>query len=468
MFQQIIFQIAIKHFQLILLLLFFVSTAMAEKVKVRIFSQNAISSVTVSFDLGQYSVYANDTVLVEAAIGEGVSMTLKPSGGKVSISSDGYFYGSFSKVRFMANDTACILCLNPSNVKQRTYEGDLIVTATKQNTLLLINDVEFETYIAGVVQSEIYGNLTDIFRVQAIISRTWAMKNLHKHKKDGYNFCDHVHCQAYLNRCVRPDIMLGTMQSSGVTIVDSTGSLIETPFHSNSGGQTANSEDVWRNALPYLRSVDDTFSLAMRQSDWTKTFTVEKWLGYFSKTHKLNTSNDSIRFQLLSFEQPRRRARILGVPLTKVRMDLQLKSTFFSVSYDSVSGKVTLNGHGYGHGVGLSQEGTIRMAQLGIAYDSIIRHYYSGALLHFNYDSPKNYVENYIQQIEQIIEDDKQRTTQVKSKKDDWLGRLFRIRDREEREEVYDETKQDIESDWQFKFGETDTTDTIKNATPAE
>lgn len=432
---------------------------MAEKVKVRIFSNNTISAVTISFDLGQYNVYANDSVLLESTLGEGATLTLKPAAGKVSVASDGYNYGSFDKVRFQATDTACILCINPSNVKQRTYEGDLIVSS-KQNTLLLINEVEFETYIAGVVQSEIYGNLTDIFRVQATISRTWALKNINKHIKEGYNFCDHVHCQAYLNRCVRPDIMLGTMQSSGVTIVDSEGRLIETPFHSNSGGETANSEDVWRNALPYLRSVQDTFSYRMRQSDWTKTMTKEQWLGYFAKKHKLNTTDPAVCDSLLSFVQLHRKARIMGVPLTKVRMDLQLKSTFFSVSYDSVSGKVTLLGHGYGHGVGLSQEGTIRMAQLGISYDSIIRHYYSGARLNVNPDSPKNYVENYIQQIEKIIEDDKQRTTQVKSKKDDWLGRLFRVRDREEREEIYDESKQDNESDWQFKFGETDTTGT--------
>ena len=108
------------------------------------------------------------------------------------------------------------------------------------------------------------------------------------------------------------------------------------------------------------------------------------------------------------------------------------------------------------------------MAQLGIAYDSIIRHYYSGARLNSNPDSPKNYVENYIQQIEKIIEDDKQRTTQVKSKKDDWLGRLFRVRDREEREEIYDESKQDNETDWQFKFGDADTTATIKQSVPLE
>ena len=106
---------------LISLFFFTAMTAMADKVKVRIFSTNTITSVTVSFDLGQYNVYANASVLLESTLGEGASLTLKPSGGKVSIASDGYNYGIFEKIRFQATDTACILCINPSNVKQRTY-----------------------------------------------------------------------------------------------------------------------------------------------------------------------------------------------------------------------------------------------------------------------------------------------------------------------------------------------------------
>ena len=317
---------------------------------------------------------------------------------------------------------------------------------------MLINEVEFETYIAGVVQSEIYGDKSDIFRVQAIISRTWALKNIRKHASEGYNFCDQVHCQAYLNRCVRPDIMLGTMQSSGMTIVDENGQLIETPFHANSGGETANSEDVWRSAVPYLRSVPDTFSYHMKQSEWVKVLTEDKWLNYFSSKHKIDTKNDSIRNELLSFSQSTRKKRICGIPLTRIRNDFQLRSTFFSVLYDSTSHRITLSGHGFGHGVGLSQEGTIRMVNLGISYDSIIRHYYSGALIHYDENHPKNYVENYVKQISRIIEEDKSSTTRIKSKQDDWLGRLFRIRDREEREEVYDPRNDELDSDWQYDW----------------
>ena len=440
-----------KLLSLIVMLLLF-GSSYAEKIRVRLFSNVNIESIYVSFDLGLYDLYADDTLLLDNNLGEGLSVELKPSGKGVHIAVNGYDFGIHDNAVLRATDTACILCLNPRNTKQRTYEGDLVVTSFSNGTLQVINEVEFETYLAGVVQSEIYGTQSDIFRIQAVISRTWAMRNINKHKADGYNFCDYVHCQAYQNRCVRPDIMLGTMQSSGETIVYEEGRLIETPFHSNSGGQTCNSEDVWRSALPYLRSVEDTFSFHMRQSDWTKVIDKNKWLNYFAKTHKLNIQDPEVRHILLSFEQPQRKARILGVQLTRVRTDFKLKSTFFSVSVDPKTDQVILSGHGYGHGVGLSQEGTIRMVSLGISYDSIIRHYYTGAQIHRDENVSERYVNHFVTEIEKIIENDRLNPGKVKSKKDDWLGKLFRVRDRMEREEEYDPKKQEMESDWKIEW----------------
>ena len=437
---------------LILPLLLLALVAHADRVRVRLFSTNTISTLNISFDLGQYNLYADDSLLLEPLVGEGRSVLVRCQGGRLAVSVNDDNYGLHRSLRLEATDTACILCLNPEGCKQRTYEGNLEVTPHAGNSLLLVADVDFETYLAGVVQSEIYGQQSDIFRIQAIISRTWALRNLRKHRADGYNFCDQVHCQAYLNRCIRPDIMVGVVRSSGQTLVDSAGALIETPFHSNSGGQTANSEDVWRTALPYLRSVQDTFPYRMRQTDWVKTISADRWLGYFAKTHRLDTGDSAIRDTLLHFSQPVRRARLLGIPLTRIRLDFKLRSTFFSVDYDSAARNVVLHGHGYGHGVGLSQEGAIRMVGLGIAYDSVLRHYYTGALLHLDPSANVNYLEHYTAQLEQIIEEDKNKQTQTRSKKDDWLGRLFRLRDREAREEIYIEEEQDNEQDWQYEW----------------
>ena len=441
-----------KQLLILLVMILCSLAAYADRVQVRLFSNSSVSTLNISFDLGSYNLYADGDTLLEDHVGEGRSVLIRAEGKRLHVSVNDNDFGTFGVLRLEATDTACILCLNPANSKQRTYEGNLIIKPLKSNSLLIINDVEFETYIAGVVQSEIYGNATDIFRIQAIISRTWALRNLGKHQAEGYNFCDHVHCQAYLNRCVRPDIMLGAIQSSGETLVDSAGALIETPFHSNSGGQTANSEDVWRAALPYLRSVPDTFSYHMKQTDWVKTISLDRWLSYFSKTHKMNVKDSTILDTLLHFSQEQRKARMLGIPLTRIRVDWQLKSTFFSIKVDSVSRSVLLYGHGYGHGVGLSQEGAIRMVGLGIAYDSILHHYYRGAILHHDPSANPHYVEHYASELSRIIEEDNNKQTQVRSKKDDWLGRLFRIRDREEREEIYIESEQDNDQEWEYEW----------------
>ena len=441
-----------KRLLTILFLLTVSLNAYADRVRVRLYSNADIRTLNISFDLGQYNLYADSDRLLEDMVGEGRSVLVRPEGNKLHVSVNDDDYGTFGTLRLEATDTACILCLNPEGYKQRTYEGNLEVSPLKGGKLLLVNEVEFETYIAGVVQSEIYGTQSDIFRIQAIISRTWALRNKNKHATDGYNFCDFVHCQAYQNRCIRPDIMMGAIQSSGETLIDSAGNLIETPFHSNSGGQTANSEDVWRAALPYLRSVQDTFSYHMRQSDWVKSISLDRWLNYFARQHKIDTGDSTLLDSLLHFTQESRKAKLLGIPLTRIRTDFQLKSTYFSVSVDSVTQSVILHGHGYGHGVGLSQEGTIRMVGLGYSYDSILRHYYTGAILHHDPTANRSYVENYAGQLAQIIEEDRNRTTQVRSKKDDWLGRLFRLRDREAREEIYIEEQQDNETDWQYEW----------------
>ena len=441
-----------KRILFIILLLVCGTAVRAEHIRVRLYTNNTVQTLNVSFDLGYYNLYADGGQLVEDMIGEGRSVLVRVEGDMLHVSVNEDDYGLFRTLRLEATDTACILCLNPENCKQRTYEGDLDISVARSGSMLMVGDVEFETYIAGVVQSEIYGSKSDIFRIQAIISRTWALRNMRKHISDGYNFCDGPHCQAYFNRCIRPDIMLGVIRSSGETLVNSAGALIETPFHSNSGGQTANSEDVWRTALPYLRSVVDTFSYGMRQSDWVKTISADRWLSYFSKTHKLNTADPAIRDTLLHFQQPTRRVRMLGIPLTRIRSDFQLKSTFFSVEYDKGTNNVVLHGHGYGHGVGLSQEGAIRMVGLGIAYDSILHHYYTGAILHHDPTANHSYVEQYAERIAVIIEEDRNSRTQVKSKKDDWLGRLFRLRDREEREEIYVEEEQNNEKDWEYEW----------------
>ena len=78
-----------KRVAIILLLLLSAFTASADKIKVRLFSNSNIEAINVSFDLGLYDLYANDTLLLEPSLGEGMSVELLPTATGVKISVNG-------------------------------------------------------------------------------------------------------------------------------------------------------------------------------------------------------------------------------------------------------------------------------------------------------------------------------------------------------------------------------------------
>jgi stage II sporulation protein D len=92
----------------------------------------------------------------------------------------------------------------------------------KNEQLLFVNDVNFEKYIAGVVEAEGGPNAPlEYFKTQAILCRTYAMKYYNKHLNEGFNLCDEVHCQAYKGRVSKnEDILKAAIETSGLVIVD--------------------------------------------------------------------------------------------------------------------------------------------------------------------------------------------------------------------------------------------------------
>jgi stage II sporulation protein D len=265
--------------------------------------------------------------------------------------------------------------VKPSYAK-RIYDDNLIIRSMNNN-LIIINNVELEHYIAGVVESEGGGSTKDIdfFLVQSITCRTYALANVRKHWNEGFHLCDDVHCQVYKGRCKISYIMMATSQTAGQVIIDDNGKMISAAFHSNSGGQTMNSEDVWTLPTPYLKSVVDTFSLSGRNARWEKQMPVAEWLNFLKNTYNYPVNDSVMKQQALNFRQDKRLVYFPGnIHLKDIRRDLKLKSTFFSVRV--VDQDIVLEGRGFGHGVGMSQEGAIRMIQLGLTYEDVIHFYY--------------------------------------------------------------------------------------------
>lgn len=349
-----------------------------ETLNIKIFSQLKVQSFTFSPDAGTYSVWANGVEILNTSKFPLLKFTF--SNDSIEIKTFENSIGKFKHVKIVSNDAikSFRLKLVLPDRKPRFYEDNLSIYA-ELGDLKCINEIILDNYISGVVQAESgKRSYQEFYKVQAVLARTFALSHLQKHATEGFNLCDYTHCQAYFGKTTELDIMKAVTETKGKVVVDDNLNLIDAAFHSNSGGQTANSEDVWGSKLPYLRSVNDTFSTKMPNSKWERKIAKEDWLLYLKLKHNYPIQDSSARRLALTFKQDTRKpyleANNVKVPLKLVRTDLQLKSTFFSVFAQGDT--VILKGRGFGHGVGMCQEGAMRMAKLGYKFPDVINFYY--------------------------------------------------------------------------------------------
>lgn len=268
----------------------------------------------------------------------------------------------------------------------RYFKGELRFT-NRSDGLQMVNRVDLEDYVAGVVESE-GGNLVEeeYYKAQAVLARSWVLRNWHKHATEGYNVKDDVTSQVYHGIPDGPNsklIVEATRQTADTVLLDIQNEIVFGAFHANSGGQTCGAEDVWGGNLPYLKAVNDPYSTEMPQAYWQKEISKAVFVAFFAAQMGLSASDANFVNAVCSIRQTSRNPYFKyggkTLNIRWVRENFNLRSTFFSV-YD-MGEKVLIKGRGYGHGVGLSQEGAMRMAQLGKSYREILTHYFSGVHL---------------------------------------------------------------------------------------
>lgn len=355
-------------------------------IDVKVFTGYKITSISFTALSGKYSVFFADKKIVDILKNE--TILLKMEKDSIKILKGSISLGTYTTLNLSGGGLLNSFKVKPGNteIKERIYDDDLRLSVVN-GRFLIINHVEIENYVAGVVQSEGGGSVkdNDFYLVQAITCRTYALNNMKKHSKEGFNLCDSVHCQLYQNRCKNYEILAATYKTAGDVIVDKDNKMISAAFHSNSGGQTTNSETIWNIPTSYLKSVIDTFSIKMPNATWEYKILSTNWLDYLSTRFNYNINDPVKKNYALTFKQDTRQAFFNdSIPLTLIRQDLGLKSTWFSI-VDQQGGYLIFKGKGYGHGVGLSQQGAIRMAQLGYSYLDIIKFYYKDVNV-VNYD----------------------------------------------------------------------------------
>lgn len=365
-------------FFFVVLILFSSFFIIAENLQIRIYTNLKLNALQLNSNAGIYKILADGSLIAETK-GESVfKFNLK--GDSIELKQNDTFLGTFKYIKFSGDDLSelKIKIINPDR-KPRTYQNNLSFSVN-DGYIRILNEVIIDNYIAGVTEAEAGSKSTlEFYKVQSVLARTFALAHINKHVIEGFSLCDQVHCQAYYGKPKDLSIYTAIEETKGKVVVDENLNLIIAAFHSNSGGQTANSEDVWGAKTSYLRSVNDSFSIKMPNSKWERRMLTDDWLTYLKLKHNYPIEKEDAKSAAINFTQIQRKmfleCNASKVPLKNVRTDLQLKSTYFTISPINKD-SIIFKGRGFGHGLGMCQEGAMRMSKLGYKYPEIISFYY--------------------------------------------------------------------------------------------
>lgn len=282
-------------------------------------------------------------------------------------------------IRITTNDTFVVRVLRGKNwTAERPYLGDFIL---RPNLIYLEGIVRtpIEPYIAGVVEAEGGSSSTAeaYYKAQAVLARTWLITNFKKHVSDGFHIKDDQSSQAFkgLPHSKNATTIARACASLGDTVALYNGAPIIGFYHSNSGGYTALPEEVWSKALPYCRVVLDPFSKKGSKSTWEKTYSWEEWQKYWSRSIDWSVSDWTAFFNQLP--DTRNTQWTLGTQTFKmetVRRDFKWRSAY--VLPEATAEGVVVHGYGFGHGVGMAQQGAMLMGRAGFDWKEILDFYF--------------------------------------------------------------------------------------------
>jgi len=320
------------------------------------------------------------------------------------------------------------------------YRGELEVKRITGSDMTVINVIPVDHYLYGVVPAEIGASShPEAIKAQAVAARTYLIANLNKHKKQFFDLCTTTSCQVYKGFNGEYASTNKAVDDTTGKKITYNGKIAEVFYFSSSGGRTEDVKNVWGSEIPYLKSVEDKYESGNSYNyNWEVTMTAneikEKMLGRgydlgditgvsITKTseagrvtelvisgtkgqrvYKLDGCRTVFGFnsQWYTIESdgtiPVKNAEnnIVQTQLTAKKVitadgikDLNVKSGQITVigSEDvkrTVSGATQsykFVGKGWGHAVGMSQNGAMGMAKAGFTYEQILTHYFQGTVI---------------------------------------------------------------------------------------
>ena len=273
-------------------------------------------------------------------------------------------------------------------VNGKPYRGTAEISAGDKG-LLVVNELPLEEYLVGLINCEISSAWPiDAVKSQAVIARTYALNRKEARSSAPFHLESSVIDQVYDGCEIEDSRARRAVTDTAGEVLSYNGSVIQAYYHSNCGGKTEASENVWGARLPYLEGVDCKYCFAASSSAWEiKLLLAEieerlKSAGYKVSgvtAVRAGARNNRGRLKNVLIVSSRGETALTGDQFRKAIGYGVIKSTNFTLR--ATKGEVVFSGFGNGHGVGLCQWGAKQRALDGFDYAEILAYYYPGTEL---------------------------------------------------------------------------------------
>jgi stage II sporulation protein D len=268
----------------------------------------------------------------------------------------------------------------PAHIERRA--GRILVTVT----------MPLEEYVAAVLMAE-SGDFENVEsqKAMAVVARTYAMRFLGQHAKEGFDFCDTTHCQVFgwkgANAAVR-----GAVSATRGEVLRFEGKLAQAFYHQSCGGTTAAAQEAWPAVMEaYLTSHADGYCAARGVLKWESTIRVADvdralraaGIAMSAGWHAIEIASrsESGRAQRLKLSGGAGGSAAISASTFRFAVDRELgwnkiRSDLYDVR--TAGEQIIFSGRGSGHGVGMCQAGAEEMAREGKSHREILGFYYPG------------------------------------------------------------------------------------------
>ncbi|MCM8784106.1 MAG: SpoIID/LytB domain-containing protein [Candidatus Omnitrophica bacterium] len=272
-------------------------------------------------------------------------------------------------------------------INGRKYRGEIDILKTEGLKLLVINHVELEEYLYGVLCHEVslYWPM-EALKAHAIASRTYALYQQRINKNKDYDLTSDFYSQVYGGRNAERYRTTRAVNLTKGKVLIYKGELFPAYFHATCGGATEDASELWNIDIPPLKGVKCDFCYQSPHYLWERFISMKELKeklsanGYYISGKILGIvpkeKNASGRIRKLNVIAENGKFEIAAKEFRQIFDPQVIRSTNFEVELES-DGAV-FRGYGWGHGVGLCQWGAYFMAIKGYKSEEILRFYYPG------------------------------------------------------------------------------------------